>query len=328
MSSSRSTKPITAAMPLVSATTCSSAFRLSRMKLGLSSRSSGGYPVRASSGNATRSAPRSRARPIQSAIFSEFPPRSPTVKSAWARATLRGRATCVSTGSFCLLRRPLSFRRARDDPARPRGEGGRGSHGGRPAEGPIAAFGRPSGGSRRPDPDPGREAHGRGPSRDLARHLRRGVAVRCIRCQAPANVEVRRYRSAFCAGCYPGWFRNQVERAITQDRMFTREDRPLVAISGGKDSLALWHALTRLGYQADGMYIRLGIGDYSRRSQAKSEAFAARHGLKLHQVDLDADEGFTVPHLRDARGGKPCAACGTVKRYHFNKVAADLGYNV
>ena len=152
--------------------------------------------------------------------------------------------------------------------------------------------------------------------------------MRCIRCQAPANVEVRRYRSAFCAGCYPGWFRNQVERAITQDRMFTREDRPLVAISGGKDSLALWHALTRLGYQADGMYIRLGIGDYSRRSQAKSEAFAARHGLKLHQVDLDADEGFTVPHLRDARGGKPCAACGTVKRYHFNKVAADLGYDV
>jgi uncharacterized protein (TIGR00269 family) len=151
--------------------------------------------------------------------------------------------------------------------------------------------------------------------------------VRCIRCKAPANVEVRRYRSAFCAGCYPGWFRNQVERAITDDEMFTRAERVLVAVSGGKDSLALWHALTTLGYQADGMYIRLGIADYSRRSQAKSEAFAAKHRLLLHQVELE-DEGFNVPQLRDARSGKPCAACGTVKRYHFNKLAADLAYDV
>ena len=109
--------------------------------------------------------------------------------------------------------------------------------------------------------------------------------------------------------------------------MFRKDDRILVAVSGGKDSLALWHALTRLGYPADGMYIRLGIGEYSQRSQAKAESFAEKHGLRLHQVDL-AQRGFTVPQLRDRREGKPCAACGTVKRYHFNRLAADLGYDV
>ncbi len=149
-----------------------------------------------------------------------------------------------------------------------------------------------------------------------------------MKCRRPANVEVRRHRAAFCAACYPDWFRSQVERSIVDDRMFTRDDRVLVAVSGGKDSLALWHALHRLGYQADGMYIRLGIADYSRRSQEKSEAFAAKHGLTLHQVDLERDYGFVVPDLREARSGKPCAACGTVKRYHFNKLAADLGYPV
>jgi len=138
--------------------------------------------------------------------------------------------------------------------------------------------------------------------------------MRCIKCRKPANVEVRRHRSAFCAGCYPGWFRDQVERVVTHDRMFKRHQKVLVAISGGKDSLALWHALLRLGYQADGMYIRLGIADYSRRSQAKSEAFAAEHGLTLHQVDLEGDEGFKVPDLAEQRSGKPCASCGTVKR--------------
>ena len=152
--------------------------------------------------------------------------------------------------------------------------------------------------------------------------------MRCAKCRAPANVEVRRNRSAFCAGCYPAWFRGQVDRAVTHDRMFKPGDRVLIAVSGGKDSLALWHALTELGYRADGMYIRLGIADYSRRSQAKCEAFAARHGLTLHQVDLESERGFGVPDLIEARSGKPCAACGTVKRYHFNRLAADLGYDV
>jgi uncharacterized protein (TIGR00269 family) len=152
--------------------------------------------------------------------------------------------------------------------------------------------------------------------------------VRCIRCRAPAQVEVRRHHSAFCAGCYPNWFRTQVQRSIDDERMFGQEERVLVAISGGKDSLALWDALNKLGYSADGMYIRLGIADYSRRSQAKAEAFAAGRGLRLHQVDLREGYGFEVPDLRDARSGKPCAACGTVKRYHFNRVAADLGYPV
>src|SRR3982074_1839216 len=152
--------------------------------------------------------------------------------------------------------------------------------------------------------------------------------MRCHRCRAPANVEIRRSRTAYCAGCYPDWFRQQVQDRIDHERMLRRDEPVLVAISGGKDSLALWHALLRLGYRADGMYIRLGIGDYSRRSQEKSEAFADRHGLRLHQVDLKDAQGFTVPDLLDTRSGKPCAACGTVKRYHFNKVAADLGYPV
>src|SRR3984893_2702000 len=152
--------------------------------------------------------------------------------------------------------------------------------------------------------------------------------MRCHSCKAPANVEIRRSRTAYCARCYPEWFRQQVQDRIAHERMFRRDDRLLVALSGGKDSLALWHALTRLGYQADGMYIRLGIADYSRRSQARSEAFAAAHCLTLHQVDLEEAQGFTVPDLLEARSGKPCAACGTVKRYHFNKLAADLGYDV
>ena len=42
-------------------------------------------------------------------------------------------------------------------------------------------------------------------------------------------------------------------------------ERVLVAVSGGKDSLAVWDILRELGYEADGFCIGLGIGDYSER---------------------------------------------------------------
>ena len=54
-------------------------------------------------------------------------------------------------------------------------------------------------------------------------------------------------------------------------------ERVLVAVSGGKDSLGLWHLLRALGYDADGLYVGLGIGEYSGESGAYARAFAAHH---------------------------------------------------
>ena len=49
--------------------------------------------------------------------------------------------------------------------------------------------------------------------------------------------------------------------------MFGHSEKILVAVSGGKDSLALWDILLDLGYDADGLYIDLGIGEYSSSSR-------------------------------------------------------------
>src|SRR5207249_9273347 len=77
------------------------------------------------------------------------------------------------------------------------------------------------------------------------------------------------------------FFRNQVREAIRRHKMFTRDERVLVAVSGGKDSLALWDVLLDEGYDATGLYLDLGIFDYSVESKAKCEAFAARRGAPL-----------------------------------------------
>jgi uncharacterized protein (TIGR00269 family) len=152
--------------------------------------------------------------------------------------------------------------------------------------------------------------------------------MRCQKCAAQAAVEVRRHHARFCSAHFIEFFDRQVERAIESQAMFTRDDRVLVVVSGGKDSLALWDVLRRLGYRASGLYINLGIGEYSRESQRKAEAYAAGQGAELLVADIPEQYGMGVEAFARATGRVSCSACGLSKRYLFNKVALDEGFTV
>jgi uncharacterized protein (TIGR00269 family) len=152
--------------------------------------------------------------------------------------------------------------------------------------------------------------------------------MKCRRCKAPAVVEVRRHNAAFCRDCFEHHVRTQVERAIEHYDMVGPEDRILVAVSGGKDSLALWDLLLELGYRADGLYLGLGIGEYSSRSGDVVRAFADDRQARLIEVDLAGEYGFDVPTAGKKGSRSTCAVCGLSKRYVFNKAARDHGYDV
>jgi uncharacterized protein (TIGR00269 family) len=99
-------------------------------------------------------------------------------------------------------------------------------------------------------------------------------------------------------------------------------------VSGGKDSLAVWDILLELGYQADGLYLGLGIGEYSDASGEMARAFAAERGLHLIEVDLPTDHGFDIPSGSRAAKRVPCSACGLSKRHLFDEAARRHGYDV
>ena len=84
--------------------------------------------------------------------------------------------------------------------------------------------------------------------------------MKCRSCRGKAVIEVRRHHAAFCTEHFLTMFRNQVETAIRRLRMMSPEDRVLLAVSGGKDSLALWDVLLDLGYDVTGLYLGLGSG--------------------------------------------------------------------
>jgi len=101
-----------------------------------------------------------------------------------------------------------------------------------------------------------------------------------------------------------------------------------VAVSGGKDSLALWDVLIETGYQTAGLYLDLGIFDYSVESKARCEAFAASRGQKLIIESVAESVGAGIPEVQKATRRPTCSACGLSKRYLMNRAAVDHGYPV
>ncbi|HZW03705.1 MAG TPA: ATP-binding protein [Anaerolineaceae bacterium] len=160
------------------------------------------------------------------------------------------------------------------------------------------------------------------------------TTIVCQKCQQKAAIRMRQHRLALCSEHFLEWFVDQTQRFIEKYHMFAPTDRVLVAVSGGKDSLALWDVLWRLGYQADGLYIHLGIDSethYSQESERMCRQFAGERNLHLQVVSVEQSYGATIPHLawKSRRGrGRPCAVCGLSKRHILNQAAREGGYDV
>lgn len=152
--------------------------------------------------------------------------------------------------------------------------------------------------------------------------------MKCRVCRQPAVIDVRRQNANYCPDHFQRMCRDQVAKAIDEFAMVQPGERVLVAVSGGKDSLALWDLLRELGYDADGFCITLGIGEYSQRSTEVTRAFADERGWPLEVVDLRAEHGFDVPTAAHVTKRVPCSACGLSKRHLFDDAARRGGYDV
>lgn len=152
--------------------------------------------------------------------------------------------------------------------------------------------------------------------------------MKCRKCGGTAILELRRHNAAFCASDFEEFFRNQVREAIRKHRMFSVEEPVLVAVSGGKDSLALWDVLIGEGYRTTGLYLDLGIFDYSVESRGKCEAFAAARGVPLIVTRVEEEVGAPVPVIKQVTRRPPCSGCGLSKRYLMNRAALEAGMPV
>jgi tRNA(Ile)-lysidine synthase TilS/MesJ len=138
--------------------------------------------------------------------------------------------------------------------------------------------------------------------------------MKCRVCREPAIIDIRRHNANFCTEHFLKLCRDQTVKAIDEFDMIAPGERVLVAVSGGKDSLAIWDILLDLGYDADGLYLGLGIGEYSDASGDCARAYARSRDVRLIEVDLPDEYGYDIPTGARAAKRVPCSACGLSNR--------------
>jgi uncharacterized protein (TIGR00269 family) len=151
--------------------------------------------------------------------------------------------------------------------------------------------------------------------------------MKCRRCGELAQVALPSHHTGFCAPCFEEYFLRQVERGIHEHKQFTKEDKLVLAVSGGKDSLGLLLALTELGYTVTALHIDLSIPVSSENARSTVEAFCAKHDIPCRILEMAA-KGLPIPEVKKRVNRPICSVCGKIKRHWFNRYAFEEGFDV
>jgi tRNA-5-methyluridine54 2-sulfurtransferase len=121
----------------------------------------------------------------------------------------------------------------------------------------------------------------------------------------------------------------QVAKTIKDHKLINKNEKVVVALSGGKDSTSLVYILKKLGYNVHGLMIDLYLGDWSKKHNDNMIKFCKENEIPLTIVDLKKELGqgicFIKAIVKKKKNLTGCSVCGTVKRWILNKHAKKLG---
>lgn len=150
----------------------------------------------------------------------------------------------------------------------------------------------------------------------------------CCRCGATGELyEFTEFGKAVCPACYPLFFQRRVASTMRRYSMVRGGDAVGVAVSGGKDSTALLHALwslrVRLRLSVVALHIDMGLGEFSELSLQSTRLLTEQLGVPL-VVERVADYGVEVA---PAGNFAMCSVCGAVRRALMDRVGLREGFS-
>ncbi|MEM2666198.1 MAG: ATP-binding protein [Candidatus Bathyarchaeia archaeon] len=136
---------------------------------------------------------------------------------------------------------------------------------------------------------------------------------------------------SLCSKCFVDFYLARVKKTVEEFKMFPENARVGVAVSGGKDSAALLHALRRVypDLKLVALHINLGIPGYSDHCQVKVEKLVDILNVELNVFNLQEELGIKIGDFKKTSfKNKLCSVCGTIKRRIFEEMAVKAKVQV
>lgn len=111
-----------------------------------------------------------------------------------------------------------------------------------------------------------------------------------------------------------------------------KNEKILVALSGGKDSTIVAYLLKKFGYNIEGFHIDLGMGEYSKKCLKAVRELCKQLEIKVYFYDIKKEMGSSMCYIRNViqaghgKGLKNCAICGVIKKWIMNREARKLKF--
>ena len=159
--------------------------------------------------------------------------------------------------------------------------------------------------------------------------------MNCDRCQNPIAYTRKYSGEKLCSDCFSNSILRKTAKTISKYKMIQNDELVAVAVSGGKDSLALLKIMNQMAsnhnFRIKAITIDEGIPGYRNEALDIVKEFCKELNVdfkvysykKLFELSLDE-----ALDLRENEKTSSCSICGTLRRRAMEYAAKDIGANV
>ena len=160
----------------------------------------------------------------------------------------------------------------------------------------------------------------------------------CTLCGRNEAVFGRNYSGEnLCGRCFCKTVENRVRKTISRYEMLGHNDRIMVGVSGGKDSVTLIHILAKIEKAFPDVTLCAGtvdegIRDYRDEALKIAEDNCRKLGIEHRVISFKELFGYGLDEIVEltrkkmgASGLTPCSYCGVLRRKALNTLAREAG---
>ncbi len=163
--------------------------------------------------------------------------------------------------------------------------------------------------------------------------LKRG---KCLRCNNSIVIQRKYSGEELCPQCFEKNIEKSIFKTISRYKMLKNDDKIIVAVSGGKDSLSLLYNLNEIqkrqfqSQELTALIIDEGIFDYRENSIKNAKEYCEKLEIEHKIISFKEKIGYTLDEIINLKKKLPdykyaCNYCATIRRRLLNDGAKELG---